>query len=437
GCYVLLFMPPNGPLMHNYIGMGLGGGTGAGLSPFSTNKSVCFIGDSTFFHSGLSEISDSIKNNQDVLYVVLDNKTTAMTGHQPHPGMEADLMGNPTFGQDIEKVLQGITKGNDLSIARVNPEKRDDYRDLLEDMILEPGVKFVIADKECGITYHRRKRREVSQFKTDHGYLPVQKRVNVNDHTCEYCLECTRLTGCPGLAIEDTLYGPKMSTDLSYCVSDMACTRIKACPAFEELTIVRAHKLENPPLPDPNLIPVPEPFQFDEDWRGYIAGVGGMGIGSSTAVLVRAGEKHGYYITFCDKKGIAIRNGGVYSQVTFSKKKKVVSPLQPQGKTNLLLGLDILEAARGLDPRLNFRMGSKQYTQSVVNTHKTHTILTLLGKDDFSPVELAELFKKYTKDYFGADMSDIAEHYLGNKVFVNVLLLGVAFQRGLLPVTLN
>ena len=437
GCYVLLFMPPNGPLMHNYIGMGLGGGTGAGLSPFSTNKSVCFIGDSTFFHSGLSEVSDSIKNNQDVLYVVLDNKTTAMTGHQPHPGMEADLMGNPTFGQDIEKVLQGLTKGNDLTIARVNPEKRDDYRYLLEDMILEPGVKFVIADKECGITYHRRKRREVSQFKAKNGYLPVQKRINVNDHTCEYCLECTRLTGCPGLAIEDTTYGPKMSTDLSYCVSDMACTRIKACPAFEELTLVRAHKLENPALPDPSLIPVPQPFQFEEDWRGYIAGVGGMGIGSSTAVLVRAAEKHGYHITFCDKKGIAIRNGGVYSQVTFSKKKKVVSPLQPQGKSNLLLGLDILESARGLDPRLNFRMGSKQYTHSVVNTHKTHTILTLMGKDDFSPVELAEIFKKYTMDYFGADMSAIAEHYLGNKVFVNVLLLGVAFQKGLLPVTLH
>ncbi len=437
GCYVLLFMPPNGPLMHNYIGMGLGGGTGAGLSPFSTNKSVCFIGDSTFFHSGLSEVSDSIKNNQDVLYVILDNKTTAMTGHQPHPGMESDLMGNPTFGQDIEKVLKGLTKGNDLTIARVNPEKRDDYRFLLEDMLLEPGVKFVIADKECGITYHRRKRREVSQFKAKNGYFPVQKRVNVNDHTCEYCLECTRLTGCPGLAIEDTLYGPKMSTDLSYCVSDMACTRIKACPAFEELTIVRAHKQENLPLPDPGLIPMPKPTEFEEDWRAYISGVGGMGIGSSTAVLVRAAEKHGYHITFCDKKGIAIRNGGVNSQITFSKKKKVVSPLQPQGKTNLLLGLDILEAARGLDPRLNFRVGSKQYTQSVVNTHKTHTILSLMGKEDFSPVELAELFKKYTKDYFGADMSAIAEHYLGNKVFVNVLLLGVAFQRGLLPVTLH
>jgi indolepyruvate ferredoxin oxidoreductase len=437
GCYVLLFMPPNGALMHNYIGMGLGGGTGAGISPFSTNKSVCFIGDSTFFHSGLSEVSDSIKNNQDVLYVILDNKTTAMTGHQPHPGMDADLMGNPTFAQDIEKVVHGLTQGEEVSIARVNPEKREDYREVLEDMLLEEGVKFIIADKECGITYQRRKRRELAKQKTKSGYLPKQTRINVNEHTCEFCLECTRLTGCPGLTIEDTLYGKKMGTDISYCVSDMACTRIKACPAFEELVIVRARKPSKPAVPDPSSLPEPEPFNFEDDWRGYIAGVGGMGIGSSTAVLVTAARKHGYHVTFCDKKGIAIRNGGVYSQLTFSKKKKVVSPLMPQGKADLLLGLDILEAVRGIDPRFNFRIGSKQYTHSVVNTHKTHTILTLLGKDDFSPAQLTETFKKYTMDYFGGDLSQIAEDYLGNKVFVNIMLLGTAFQRGLLPLSLH
>jgi indolepyruvate ferredoxin oxidoreductase len=217
----------------------------------------------------------------------------------------------------------------------------------------------------------------------------------------------------------------------------MACTRVKACPAFEELTIVRNHKPAVLTLPDPATLPEPKPYEFDEDWRGYIAGVGGMGIGSSTAVLVRAALKHGYHVTFCDKKGIAIRNGGVYSQITLSKNKKVVSPLMPQGKVDLLLGLDILEAARGLDPKMQFRIGSKGRTHSVINTHKTHTILSLLGKDDFTPSQLTELFQKHALDYFGADMCDIAEHYLGNKVFVNILLLGAAYQKGLLPLTLN
>ncbi len=437
GCYVLLFMPPYGALMHNYIGMGLGGGTGAGLSPFSTNKSVCFIGDSTFFHSGLSSVSDSIKNNQDVLFVILDNKTTAMTGHQPHPGMDSDLMGNPTFAQDIQKALLGLTRGKDVSVARVNPENRHDYRELLEELILKPGPKFIIADKECGITFHRRFRHTMSKESAKLGYHPRQTRININDHTCEYCLECTNSTGCPGLAIEESLYGPKMSTDLSYCVSDMACTRVKVCPSFEELTILRNHKSSSAILPDPAQIPEPKPLVVKEDWRGYLAGVGGMGIGSSTGVLVRAALKHGYHVTFCDKKGLAIRNGGVYSQITFSTRKKVVSPLLPYGKADLLLGMDILEAARGLDPRFTFRVGSPERTHSVVNTHKTHTILSLMGKEDFSPAVLSKIFQKYTLDYFGADLSDIAEHYLGNKVFVNIILLGVAFQKGHLPLNLK
>ena len=54
------------------------------------------------------QVSDSIKNNQDIAYIILDNQTTAMTGHQPTPAGEMDILGNPTFAQDIEKVAQGL-----------------------------------------------------------------------------------------------------------------------------------------------------------------------------------------------------------------------------------------------------------------------------------------------------------------------------------------
>jgi len=102
---------------------------------------------------------------------------------------------------------------------------------MLERVILEDGVKIVIADKECGITYHRRKRRERAKTLSDLGYLPREVRVNVASEVCEYCLECTKTTGCPGLTVEDTLQGPKIATDLSTCVSDRACARVKACRA--------------------------------------------------------------------------------------------------------------------------------------------------------------------------------------------------------------
>ena len=92
GCYTMLMYPPNAPLMHDYSGMGLGGGTGVGTDPFTTNKQVVFMGDSTFFHSGQIAISQAVKLGQDITFIILDNPTTAMTGHQPtrrglrHPG---------------------------------------------------------------------------------------------------------------------------------------------------------------------------------------------------------------------------------------------------------------------------------------------------------------------------------------------------------------
>ena len=101
----MLMFEPTKDLMHNYSGMGLGGGTGAGIDPFIRNKQVVFMGDSTFFHSGQAAISNSLKNGQDITYVILDNKTTAMTGHQETPSTETNLMGDHTFSQNIEAIV--------------------------------------------------------------------------------------------------------------------------------------------------------------------------------------------------------------------------------------------------------------------------------------------------------------------------------------------
>ncbi|MEK7765398.1 MAG: thiamine pyrophosphate-dependent enzyme, partial [bacterium] len=118
GCYTMLMFEPTKALMHNYSGIGLGGGTGAGIDPFITNKQVVFMGDSTFFHSGMIAVSDAVKNHQDIAFIILDNKTTAMTGHQPTPSVDVDMMGKPTFAQDIEQVLGGMTHGAGIDIVR-------------------------------------------------------------------------------------------------------------------------------------------------------------------------------------------------------------------------------------------------------------------------------------------------------------------------------
>jgi indolepyruvate ferredoxin oxidoreductase len=436
GCHSMLQFEPNVGLMQNYSGMGLGGGTGSGIDPFITNKQVVFLGDSTFFHSGMLAVSDSIKNNQDITYIILQNGTTAMTGHQPTPGTNTDVMFQKTFAQDIELLIRGMAK-DAVPIHRVNPAYRNAYRALVEDVILKPGVKVIIADKECGITYHRRVRREKKRVIKEQGFLPKEVVINITPEVCEFCLECTNATGCPGLAIEDTLHGPKITTDKSLCVSDGACTKGKVCPSFEEITI---HRVQAPaPLPEvvaKDLPPV-TPLGFEETWFCYTAGVGGMGAGVVTGILVQAGRLEGYQVLFADKKGLAIRNGGVYGHVVYGKKEQVLAPLVPYGHADLLLGIDILEAARGLDPQVNLRVASPSRTAAVVNTHKMPTVRMLLGKDDFRPEDLELLFHKTTRKdcYVGADFANISEGYFGHKLYANVLLLGAAYQKGLLPLS--
>ena len=89
-------------------------------------------------------------------------------------------------------------------------------------------MKVVIADKECGITHHRRLFKEERKIVKEFGYLPRKTHMNVTPEVCENCLECTKATACPGLTTIDTDYGKKIDTDLTWCVNDGACKRVRA-----------------------------------------------------------------------------------------------------------------------------------------------------------------------------------------------------------------
>jgi indolepyruvate ferredoxin oxidoreductase len=294
--------------------------------------------------------------------------------------------------------------------------------------------------------------------------------MNITPEVCEGCLECTKATACPGLTAIDTDYGRKIDTDLTWCVNDGACERVrtsneagttvKPCPSFEQVTIVRK-KRRRYTLPHMALDKLPEPTPIHrmerpgDTWRAHLSGVGGMGIGVVNAILVRAGHKEGYRILFQDKKGLAIRNGGVYSQISFVKEdgdSDVSSSFSiqqssfsnssttgsiPYGGADLLLGIDILEAARAIDPRQEFRVGSPQRTSAVLNTYKQPTVHTLLGTEDFDPEALREeIFESCRHETsYAKNISELCEQRLGSKLYANIMMLGLAYQLGLIPVS--
>src|SRR6266850_2485702 len=405
GCYTMLMFAPTEQLMHNYSGMGLGAGTGSGIDPFITNKQLVFMGDGTFFHSGQIAISNSVKAGQDITYIILENKTTAMTGHQDHAGLDEDMFGNKHAIVDIYNTIRGMAVTAPIRLVKLSPENRDAYKKTLETTILASGVKVIIADKECGITYHRTKAKQERAIIKEKGHLPRKTHMNITPEVCENCLECTKQTACPGLITIDTDYGKKIDTDLTWCVNDGACERVrvsneagtsvKPCPSFEQVTVIR-RKRRRYLLPNMALDKLPEPAEKVHEmsapsaaWRCHMSGVGGMGIGVVGAILVRAGHKQGYRVVFQDKKGLAIRNGGVFSQITFVNEgsgqdgratEQAEYPTTgsiPYGRANLLLGIDILEAARATDAKAQFRVASRDYTAAVLNMHKQPTVYTL------------------------------------------------------------
>jgi indolepyruvate ferredoxin oxidoreductase len=456
GCSSLLAHEPFRTLMQSYSGTGQAGVAAGAASQFIQNKQVVFMGDTTFFHGGQLAIEQAIKQNHDVMFVLLDNHGSGGTSQQTHAGAQGDLMGRLAPGQDIGRLIAAMTPKplrKRVHVVAIDPSDRSRLRNLLEQTVLEEGVKVIVADKACGILTQRQHDRQAAREITAQGYLTRQTVMHVNADVCDMCLECTTRTGCTGLKLVDTDYGPKVQTDPTWCVNDGACQRLDACPSFEQVTILRG-QLPRSPWPT-HVATLPEPptpiHANQETWRCCLAGVGGMGVAAARQVLAAAGQAMGYHVQFIEHRGIAVRTGSVFAQLVYTRQPVsetevtgpdaprlqacVTTPLTPSGKADLLLGIDALEAVRAIDPRHPYRFAAPDRTAAVINTALHATVPMLMGQDDFDPQRLLATLREHTSDQFLAhDLSHLSERLLGSRKYVNILLLGVALQRGLLPV---
>ncbi len=203
GCYTLGNAMPL-DMVDTCLCMGAGITMAQGFS-HTDKDAVCFAftGDSTFFASGMTGVVNAVYNEADIILCVLDNSTTAMTGHQPHPGTGRNMAGNIVEKVDIAKVLEGAGV---RKIITVNPLNLEESINAVRECADEKGVKAIIFKSPC---------------------IAITKpsgRCSVDPEKCVNCKKCIREIGCPALI---TLDG-NVTIDGNLCTGCGLCSQI--CP---------------------------------------------------------------------------------------------------------------------------------------------------------------------------------------------------------------
>lgn len=213
GCYTLGVLPPL-RMADFLICMGSGVATSGGFSRVLDRPVVCFIGDSTFFHAGIPALINAVSHDARFLLVVLENGTTAMTGHQPHPAVELSPAGKIQPKLTVESVVRGCGVRKAVT---VNPLQMKRTREVLEELkegMKEPGVSVLIAKSPCPLFENRMLRKKVK----------VTFEV---DASCDLCRRCLEELGCPAFYLETTSAGEtRVRIDRALCSGCSLCAQM-------------------------------------------------------------------------------------------------------------------------------------------------------------------------------------------------------------------
>jgi indolepyruvate ferredoxin oxidoreductase alpha subunit len=209
GCYTLGVAPPyrTADLL---ICMGSSVGTAGGLAMVNDVPVIAFIGDSTFFHAGIPGLINAVHHGHKFLLMILDNRTTAMTGHQPHPGSAV----GPSCCDITAVSIEDIVKGCGVKWLRiVDPYDVKTTTETVKEGVAQEGVSVIIARREC-ILLARRDRTGAGA-----------RKPHIDQTTCTRCRTCVDKFQCPAISSIDKV----QNIDETLCAGCGVCTQV--CPS--------------------------------------------------------------------------------------------------------------------------------------------------------------------------------------------------------------
>ncbi|HEX3885086.1 MAG TPA: indolepyruvate ferredoxin oxidoreductase family protein [Stellaceae bacterium] len=414
------------------------GGEGAawiGQAPFVETPHVfANIGDGTYTHSGILAIRSAVAAKVRMTYKILFNDAVAMTGGQPLDGG----LTVPTVARQL--AAEGV---GPIVIVTDEPEKyppgtefpagatvrhRDELDQVQREIREMPGVSAIVYDQTCAAEKRRRRKR---------GRFPdPPKRVVINDLVCEGCGDCSTQSNCLSVVPVETEFGRKRAIDQSSCNKDFSCLK-GFCPSFVTVEGGNLKKRDKgdtgedglPALPEPVLPTLAEPYGI------LVAGVGGTGIVTISALLGMAAHLEGRGVSVLDQVGMAQKGGAVLSHIRIAGTAGELHAVRiAHGATRLLIGCDLVVAA-GAEATATLH---GEISHAVVNSHETITGDFTRNPDIAFPgrdLRRAIVEAVGTDHAEFLDVTALATGLLGDSIATNLFMLGHAYQKGLVPVS--
>ena len=413
--------------------MGGEGATWIGQAPFTATQHVFQnLGDGTYAHSGVLAIRAALAAGVNITYKLLYNDAVAMTGGQrPEGGFGVSQIARQLAAEGVDRIAIAsdqpgrYAQSGDLP-AGATVHHRKELDRLQRSLREHRGVSVLIYDQTCAAELRRRRRQGTAE--------DPERRVFINPLVCEGCGDCNTVSNCLSVVPLETELGRKRTINQSACNKDFSCLE-GFCPSF---VTVQGGTPTAPRLlaEGDNLPPLPAPTVASESpYNVLLAGIGGAGVVTASAVLGMAAHLEGRRVIGLDQTGLAQKFGAVLSHVRIADRQEDLHTVQiPAGEADLLLGIDLTvasgaEAIGRLDPRR---------TYVVVNTHEELPPAVIFNRDlEFSGGAMLAALGQASRveGLFAIDASRLSAALTGDSIAANLFLLGSACQQGLLPVS--
>ena len=415
-----------------YTHMGGEGANWIGEAPFSKRGHVFQnLGDGTYNHSGVQAIRAALAAGTTMTYKILYNDAVAMTGGQGNDGgLDAYRIVNEVRAMGCEHVAVVYDEKEDVDVARfpsgVPVSERAELQTVQERFAKTEGVSVIVYVQTCAAEKRRRRKR---------GTFPdIDRRVFINTDVCEGCGDCGVQSNCVSIVPAETELGRKRAIDQSSCNKDFSCLK-GFCPSFVTLEGAQVKKQATTTLDLPHL-PMPDLPTINGTWNVVITGVGGTGVVTIGAVMAQAAHIDGKGAGMMEMAGLAQKGGAVHIHCRLANSPSDISAIRvATGEADALIGGDLVVSAGAKTLGLT----AKGRTGAVVNSHEiitgdfTRNTEFSLPSDRLAMSLEARMQGRV--DMF--DASELARATMGDSIFSNMMIFGAAWQRGLVPLSLD